>query len=142
MGDCFTSLTQTIFLRQCFSKGSTPQYRSRCMLTLFYKYCYFQSKFLSDGYLFAGIVLFTSVSVILMTVWTSIDELTSHFRSIILPLSKFESSVSTLLKTGCTANTFLGVGPTLAMPPPTGCYVTPPGVYYTHYLWCLETPPF
>ena len=44
----------------------------------------------------------------------------------------------TLLKTGCTANTFLGVGPTLAMPPPTGCYVTPPGVYYTHHsaLWC------
>ena len=49
---------------------------------------------------------------------------------------------STLLKTGCSANTFLGVGPTLAMPPPTGCYVTPPGVYYTHHLQCLETPPF
>ena len=47
-----------------------------------------------------------------------------------------------LLKTGCSANTFLGVGPTLAMPPPTGCYVTPPGVYYTHHLQCLETPPF
>ena len=46
----------------------------------------------------------------------------------------------TLLKTGCSANTFLGVGPTLAMPPPTGCHVTPPGVYYTHHLWCLETP--
>ena len=48
----------------------------------------------------------------------------------------------TLLKTGCSANTFLGVGPTLAMPPPMGCYVTPPGVYYTHHLRCLETPPF
>ena len=48
----------------------------------------------------------------------------------------------TLLKTGCSANTFLGVGPTLAMPPPTGCYVTPPGVYYTHHLRCLEASPF
>ena len=48
----------------------------------------------------------------------------------------------TLLKTGCSANTFMGVGPTLAMPPPTGCYVTPPGVYYTHHLRCLETPSF
>ena len=47
-----------------------------------------------------------------------------------------------LLKTGCTVNTFLGVGPTLAMPPPTGCYVTPPGVYYTHHLRCLEASPF
>ena len=47
-----------------------------------------------------------------------------------------------LLKTGCSANTFLGVGPTLAMPPPMGCYVTPPGVYYTHHLLCLEASPF
>ena len=46
------------------------------------------------------------------------------------------------LATGCSANTFLGVGPTLAMPPPTGCYVTPPGVYYTHHLRCLEASPF
>ena len=53
-----------------------------------------------------------------------------------------EFDVCTLLKTGCSANTFMGVGPTLAMPPPAGCYVTPPGVYYTHHLRCLETPSF
>ena len=46
-----------------------------------------------------------------------------------------------LLKTGCSANTFLGVGPTLAMPPPTGvlCY-TPRGVLYTPLTVLTNTP--